>query len=134
MNVTDDLEQTARNIAAARSIDVDNASSIAPWDTEEVKNKSEEGKGMGRIPGFNLAEDSRGRGLSKIVEQQNLFKEAGGDMWITVKPGGGGGAQGEWNEKKVRWMLVQETHPPWKWCNQTRKTWKSLAARSRRKQ
>ena len=68
MNVTDELEQTARNIAAARSIDVDNASSIAPRDTEEVKNKSEGGKGMGRIPGFNLAEDSRGRGLSKMGE------------------------------------------------------------------
>ena len=75
MNVTNDGEQTARNIAVARSIDVDHASGIAPRDTDEVKSKSDGEKGMGRVPGFNLAEDSRGSGFSKIVEQPMLFKE-----------------------------------------------------------
>ena len=68
MNVTDEVEQTARNIAVARSIDVDHAAGIAPRDADEVKSKSEGGKGMGRVPGFNLAEDNRGRGLSKMAE------------------------------------------------------------------
>ena len=44
MNVTDEVEQTARNIAVARSIDVDDTSGIAPRDTDEVKSKSEGGR------------------------------------------------------------------------------------------
>ena len=132
MNVTNEAEQTARNIAITRSVDVGHAPGIAPRESDEDKGKIEE-EGMGRGPGCNLAEDRRGGGLEEM-EEQGLFKETGGDLWITLKPERCEGVQGEGGgEETVRWMRVQETHPPWKWCNQTRKTWKSLV-KSRRKQ
>ena len=50
--MTDEVEQTARIIAVAKSIDVDHAADIAPREADEVKSKSEGGKWMGTVISF----------------------------------------------------------------------------------
>ena len=87
--VTDEAKQNACDVAITRAADVSQAPGIAPPKSDEGDSKIER-EGVGRIPNSNLAEDRRGGGLEE-GEGQVLFKEIGGDLWITLKPERGEG-------------------------------------------